>query len=67
MTVPILHCSWTGRGHTILDRHILRGYRATRVVRSVTRRKLFRRGIKDVTEHCVPPCVSCCEVVGAIS
>ena len=66
VSVPILHCSWTQRGWTILDRQMLRAYRLIRRKRSLPRTRLARRLLREVTEGTMERHCTCCEVIGVL-
>jgi len=70
VTVAILHCSWTHRPHTCLDRQTLRaGYGVTDVVVAFQRWKLAKMVLADLAacENGGKSVCQCCDVIGKFS
>ncbi len=68
VTFPIRHCSWTGRGYTLIDRYEVRK-RARRKAGHWAGFKMSPLVRKLLAEYATPlvRTIGCCEVIGALS
>lgn len=61
--VTIMHCSWTGACDTILDRHILKGYKLTRKIMPL-RKRIDKEIEMNFRLNKTNRTLTCCDVKG---
>lgn len=68
VNVPILRCSWTHAGYTVIDRQMLKQYRVARKKRPPKATKLGRRLFQDCEKSTVQykRLCTCCDVIGVL-